>query len=73
MTNTSTTSEEQPAVRGWLLAADANGEQIGLVPNNYVQIIGRRNFATDASQQRAMERSFTESLKESTSATKLVD
>lgn len=31
--------EEQPKIQGWLLASSANGEQIGLVPINYLKVI----------------------------------
>lgn len=35
--------EEQPRVRGWLLASTQDGTKIGLVPINYVKIVGRQS------------------------------
>jgi len=51
--------EEQPSVRGWLLAADITGTRIGLVPHNYIQVTGRRNVE----QQVDMERAFASQLR----------
>ncbi|KAI6223731.1 Peroxin-13 [Aphelenchoides fujianensis] len=31
--------DEQPKIHGWLLASSANGEQIGLVPLNYLRVM----------------------------------
>lgn len=31
----------QPAVRGWALAAHSKTGQVGLVPQNYVRVIGK--------------------------------
>ena len=33
--------EKQPRVRGWLLAAAADGK-VGLVPANYIKVVGKR-------------------------------
>jgi len=49
--------EEQPNVRGWVLAAEMSGERVGLVPNNYIEIVGRRNVATE----QTFEKQFTAS------------
>ncbi|KAF8361722.1 prx-13 [Pristionchus pacificus] len=35
--------EEQPRMRGWLLASSKEGDRIGLVPINYVRIISRQS------------------------------
>ncbi|CAJ0604846.1 unnamed protein product [Cylicocyclus nassatus] len=35
--------EEQPRVRGWLLASSQEGDRVGLVPINYVRIVGRKS------------------------------
>ncbi|KAK6737335.1 hypothetical protein RB195_019810 [Necator americanus] len=35
--------EEQPRVRGWLLASSQEGDRVGLVPINYVRIMGRKS------------------------------
>uniref|UniRef100_W6NCH8 Peroxisomal membrane protein PEX13 n=1 Tax=Haemonchus contortus TaxID=6289 RepID=W6NCH8_HAECO len=35
--------EEQPRVRGWLLASSQEGDRVGLVPINYVKIVGRKS------------------------------
>ncbi|CAI5441299.1 unnamed protein product [Caenorhabditis angaria] len=35
--------EEQPRVRGWLLASSSDGTRIGLVPINYVKIVGKQS------------------------------
>ena len=34
--------QEQPRVRGWLLAATKDVKKVGLVPGNYVKIVGKR-------------------------------
>lgn len=36
-----TVSEQQPRVRGWLLAS-LDGQTTGLVPANYVKVLGKR-------------------------------
>ncbi|WKX94319.1 hypothetical protein Q1695_011515 [Nippostrongylus brasiliensis] len=35
--------EDQPRVRGWLLASSQEGDRVGLVPINYVKIVGRKS------------------------------
>ncbi|PAV77566.1 hypothetical protein WR25_09839 [Diploscapter pachys] len=40
--------EEQPKVRGWLLASTKEGDRIGLVPINYVKIVGRKTDSPPA-------------------------
>jgi peroxin-13 len=35
-------AELQPTVRGWLLASINGGQKTGLIPANYVKIIGKR-------------------------------
>ncbi|CAD6195597.1 unnamed protein product [Caenorhabditis auriculariae] len=35
--------EEQPRVRGWLLASCEDGSRIGMIPINYVKIVGRKS------------------------------
>ncbi|KAL6736699.1 hypothetical protein Aduo_007021 [Ancylostoma duodenale] len=35
--------QEQPRVRGWLLASSQEGDRVGLVPINYVRIVGRKS------------------------------
>ena len=40
-------------MRGWVLASDEQGAQIGLVPNNYIEIIGRRNVANERQLEQA--------------------
>lgn len=37
--------EEQPRVRGWLLASSQDGDRVGLVPINYVRIVGRKSVS----------------------------
>ena len=34
-------SELQPHIRGWLLAS-ANGTKMGIIPTNYVKVVGKR-------------------------------
>ncbi|GMT12701.1 hypothetical protein PFISCL1PPCAC_3998, partial [Pristionchus fissidentatus] len=34
--------EEQPRMRGWLLASSKEGDRIGLVPINYIRVISRQ-------------------------------
>jgi hypothetical protein len=67
-------AEEQPNVRGWVLAAEMSGERVGLVPNNYIEIVGRRNVATDQTFEKQFIASSTsrENLK-SPSTTRLID
>uniref|UniRef100_A0A8R1DZB5 Peroxisomal membrane protein PEX13 n=1 Tax=Caenorhabditis japonica TaxID=281687 RepID=A0A8R1DZB5_CAEJA len=43
--------EEQPRVRGWLLASSADGSRIGLVPINYVRIVGKQSQSPPLTQQ----------------------
>uniref|UniRef100_A0A1I7T301 Peroxisomal membrane protein PEX13 n=1 Tax=Caenorhabditis tropicalis TaxID=1561998 RepID=A0A1I7T301_9PELO len=43
--------EEQPRVRGWLLASAADGSRIGLVPINYVRIVGKQSQSPPLTQQ----------------------
>ncbi|CAP31965.2 Protein CBR-PRX-13 [Caenorhabditis briggsae] len=43
--------EEQPRVRGWLLASAADGTRIGLVPINYVRIVGKQSQSPPLTQQ----------------------
>jgi len=35
--------EQQPPIRGWLLASSDDGQRIGLVPINYVKIVNRKS------------------------------
>ncbi|VDM60383.1 unnamed protein product [Angiostrongylus costaricensis] len=37
--------EEQPRVRGWLLASSQDGDRVGLVPINYIRIVGRKSVS----------------------------
>ncbi|VDL71335.1 unnamed protein product [Nippostrongylus brasiliensis] len=37
------TAQDQPRVRGWLLASSQEGDRVGLVPINYVKIVGRKS------------------------------
>lgn len=41
--------EEQPKIRGWLLASTSNGEQIGLVPLNYLKVINQTSTTPPSS------------------------
>lgn len=41
-------SDQQPPIRGWMLGSSADGQRIGLLPINYVQIIGRKTAAPPA-------------------------
>lgn len=43
--------EQQPRVRGWLLAS-VDGQTIGLVPANYVKILGKRRGRKHAEMER---------------------
>jgi peroxin-13 len=36
--------DEQPKIHGWLLASTSNGEQIGLVPLNYLKVMRQTSF-----------------------------
>ncbi len=44
-------SEQQPRVRGWLLAS-VDGQTTGLVPANYVKVLGRRRGRKHAELER---------------------
>lgn len=44
-------SEQQPRVRGWLLAS-VDGQTIGLVPANYVKVLGKRRGRKHAEMER---------------------
>lgn len=44
-------AEQQPRVRGWLLAS-VDGQTTGLVPANYVKVLGRRRGHKAAAVQR---------------------
>ncbi|MGH0137236.1 UNVERIFIED_CONTAM: hypothetical protein FKN15_063066 [Acipenser sinensis] len=46
--------EQQPRVRGWLLAS-LDGKTTGLVPANYVTILGKRRGRKQAEQERIAE------------------
>ncbi|XP_062863252.1 peroxisome biogenesis factor 13 [Trichomycterus rosablanca] len=46
--------EQQPRVRGWLLAS-VDGQTTGLVPANYVKILGRRKGTRQAELERLAE------------------
>nr|XP_023695234.1 peroxisome biogenesis factor 13 [Paramormyrops kingsleyae] len=46
--------EQQPRIRGWLLGS-LDGQTTGLVPANYVKILGRRRGRRQAEQGRAEE------------------
>uniref|UniRef100_A0A914XMV4 Peroxisomal membrane protein PEX13 n=2 Tax=Plectus sambesii TaxID=2011161 RepID=A0A914XMV4_9BILA len=40
--------DQQPQIRGWMLGSSADGERIGLLPINHVQIVGRKTTAPPA-------------------------
>ncbi|CAI4224622.1 unnamed protein product [Auanema sp. JU1783] len=42
--------EEQPRVRGWLLASTQDGSKIGVVPINYVKVIGHKTKTPPSKQ-----------------------
>lgn len=44
-------AEQQPRVRGWLLAS-VDGQAIGLVPANYVKVLGKRRGRKHAEMER---------------------
>lgn len=44
-------SEQQPRVRGWLLAS-VDGQTTGLVPANYVKILGKRRGRKHAEMEK---------------------
>lgn len=46
--------DRQPRVRGWLLAS-VDGQTTGLVPANYVKILGRRKGTRQAQLERLSE------------------
>lgn len=46
--------EQQPRVRGWLLAS-ADGQTTGLVPASYVKILGRRRGRRQAELERSAQ------------------
>uniref|UniRef100_A0A3P9MMU5 Peroxisomal membrane protein PEX13 n=1 Tax=Oryzias latipes TaxID=8090 RepID=A0A3P9MMU5_ORYLA len=46
--------EQQPRVRGWLLAS-VDGQTIGLVPANYVKVLGKRRGRKHAEMERLAE------------------
>ncbi|KAF7663823.1 hypothetical protein LDENG_00198020 [Lucifuga dentata] len=43
--------EQQPQVRGWLLAS-VDGQTVGLIPANYVKVLGKRRGRKHAEQER---------------------
>lgn len=49
--NSSVPPEQQPRVRGWLLAS-VDGQNAGLVPANYVKILGKRRGRRQAELER---------------------
>ncbi|KAK3781039.1 hypothetical protein RRG08_046343 [Elysia crispata] len=52
--------ELQPRVRGWLLAS-VNGKATGMIPANYVKILGKKrgtNFTTGSSQHQSQSQSL---------------
>ncbi|CAJ0581384.1 unnamed protein product, partial [Mesorhabditis spiculigera] len=53
--------EQQPKVRGWLLASTSDGQKIGLVPINYVKIVGKQSSSPPPAD--AFEKSFRPPLK----------
>lgn len=53
-------SEQQPRVRGWLLAS-LDGQTTGLIPANYVKILGKRRGRkiVESSKISKQQQSFT--------------
>lgn len=53
-------SEQQPKVRGWLLAS-LDGQTTGLIPANYVKILGKRRGrkTVESSKISKQQQSFT--------------
>lgn len=49
--SSSLSPEQQPRVRGWLLAS-VDGQTTGLVPANYVKVLGKRRGRKHAEQER---------------------
>jgi len=47
-------AEHQPKVRGWLLAS-VGGQAVGLVPANYVKVLGKRRGLKHAEIERLAE------------------
>lgn len=47
-------TEQQPRVRGWLLAS-ADGQTSGLVPANYVKVLGKRRGRRPAELEAAVQ------------------
>lgn len=47
-------SEQQPRVRGWLLAS-VDGQTSGLVPANYVKVLGKRRGRKHAEAERLVQ------------------
>lgn len=47
-------AEQQPRVRGWLLAS-VDGQITGLVPANYVKVLGRRRGTKHAELERMVQ------------------
>ncbi|CAJ0956433.1 unnamed protein product, partial [Mesorhabditis belari] len=48
--------EQQPRVRGWLLGSTSDGSKIGLVPINYVKVVGKQSSSPPPVD--AFEKSF---------------
>lgn len=48
-------SEQQPKIRGWLLAS-YNGHTTGLVPANYIKILGKRRGRKTVDLERITEK-----------------
>lgn len=69
-------SEQQPRVRGWLLAS-LDGQTTGLIPANYVKILGKRRGrkTVESSRISKQQQSFTNTtlIKGATAADSLDD
>ncbi|XP_029107067.1 peroxisome biogenesis factor 13 [Scleropages formosus] len=53
--------EQQPRIRGWLLAS-VDGQSTGLVPANYVKVLGRRRGRRHAEQERSEQQHVVQNL-----------
>ncbi|VDK45039.1 unnamed protein product [Anisakis simplex] len=54
---------QQPPVRGWLLASSEGGEQIGLVPMNYIKITGRKLMSPTPETETSFEKIYEEAFR----------
>uniref|UniRef100_A0A915AS73 Peroxisomal membrane protein PEX13 n=1 Tax=Parascaris univalens TaxID=6257 RepID=A0A915AS73_PARUN len=54
---------QQPAVRGWLLASSKDGDRVGLVPVNYVEISGRKSVSPPLRSRGSLDGAYESALR----------